>query len=269
MCHFQEVRKIKVHPTHIFNSIRLLFSKNKKSYYRFYRILGTFPHRLYYYEIALMHKSIKLKTENGRNINNERLEFLGDAILEAIVSDILFRKFGEHNEGFLTNTRAKMVKRETLNHIAQQIGLDELIRSDVPLSTTHNNYIGGNTFEALLGALYLDRGYLACFRFVEKKIIGTYINLDTISCQEENFKSKLLEWGQKNKVPISFQLINESKDTDYSPMFQSIVCIGNTEIGRGDGYSKKESHQKAAEKALKFIASNKDLIQQIECQAIV
>ncbi|MDO4948616.1 MAG: ribonuclease III domain-containing protein, partial [Bacteroidales bacterium] len=196
-------------------------------------------------------------------INNERLEFLGDAILEAIVSDILFRRYGDRNEGFLTNMRSKIVKRETLNCIAKQIGLDGLVRSDVPLSTTHNNYIGGNTFEALLGALYLDRDYQACYRFVEKKIIGTYINLDTISHQEENYKSKLLEWGQKHKVSVSFRLLNESVDKDFSPIFQSVVYIGDTEVGRGDGYSKKESHQKAAQDALRKIRSTKNFLMQI------
>ena len=247
----------------MYHKIRLLFNKNKKSYYCFYRILGSFPRNIHYYEIALMHKSIKQRGENGRCINNERLEFLGDAILEAIVSDILFRRFGSHNEGFLTATRSKMVKRETLNHIAKQIGLDGLIRTDVSLSTTHNNYISGNTFEALLGALYLDRGYRACYRFVAERIVGAYIDLDTISHQEENFKSKLLEWGQKHRVPISFKLLNESMDKDFSPMFQSVVYIGDMEVGRGEGYTKKESHQKAAQGALRTIRSTKNFLIQI------
>ena len=231
--------------------IRLLFCKDKESYLRFYRMLGFYPRNIRIYEQALLHKSLSVKSEKGW-VNNERLEFLGDAILDAVVADILYKKFEGKREGFLTNTRSKIVQRETLNKVASEIGLDKLIKYTVR-NSTHNSYMGGNAFEALIGAIYLDRGYRACKCFLEKRIIGQYIDVDKISRKEMNFKSKLIEWSQKNHLQISFELINQGYDNFYSPVFESEVLIEGISVGKGTGYSKKESQQNASSVALKKI----------------
>ena len=210
--------------SNITDRIRLLFRKDKESYFRFYKMLGFYPRNISIYEQALLHKSSSIKSEQGRLLNNERLEFLGDAILDAVVADIVYKKFEGKREGFLTNTRSKIVQRETLNRLAIEIGLDKLIKYSARQSS-HNSYMCGNAFEALVGAIYLDRGYRACKHFMEHRIIGPYINLEKISRKEVNFKSKLIEWSQKNRVELTFELITQSHDQCFSPTFESEVLI--------------------------------------------
>ena len=192
--------------SNLIDRVRLLFRKDRESYLCFYRMLGFYPHDIHIYEQALLHKSSSVKSDQGRLVNNERLEFLGDAILDAVVGDIVYQKFDGNREGFLTNTRSKIVSRESLNHVAEQIGLSKLVKFNTRHSC-HNNYMGGNAFEALVGAIYLDRGYAYCKDFMEHRIIGTYIDLNKVSRKEVNFKSKLIEWSQKNKVLLTFELI--------------------------------------------------------------
>ena len=235
--------------SNITDRIRLLFRKDKESYFRFYKMLGFYPRNISIYEQALLHKSSSIKSEQGRLLNNERLEFLGDAILDAVVADIVYKKFEGKREGFLTNTRSKIVQRETLNRLAIEIGLDKLIKYSARQSS-HNSYMCGNAFEALVGAIYLDRGYRACKHFMEHRIIGPYINLEKISRKEVNFKSKLIEWSQKNRVELTFELITQSHDQCFSPTFESEVLIEGIPAGRGIGYSKKDSQQRAAHEAM-------------------
>lgn len=208
-----------------------------------------------------MHRSSSI-CEQGRRINNERLEFLGDAILDAIVADILFHTFQTSKEGFLTNTRAKIVKRESLNEIAVKLGLDNFITYSMRTSS-HNNYMFGNAFEALIGAIYLDKGYRYCKKFVETRIIDPYIDLEKISKEEFNFKSRLIEWGQKHKVDIEFALIETIVDQDNNPVFQSQALLGGISGGIGIGYSKKESQQNAARIALNRIRRDKNYQQSV------
>ena len=234
------------------DKIRLLFRKDKEPYLCFYRILGFYPKDIRFYKQALVHKSTVMRTPSGRLINNERLEFLGDAILDAIVADIVYRHFEGKKEGFLTNTRSKIVQREMLNKLAVEIGLDKLIKY-ATRSSSHNSYMCGNAFEALIGAIYLDRGYKHCKRFIEHKIINKHIDLETISRKEMNFKSRLIEWSQKHKYEVSFELIEQLRDEDSSPMFHTEVKVEGLSAGKGTGYSKKESQQNAACKALKKI----------------
>ena len=244
------------------DSIRLLFRKDKESYLCFYRILGFYPHDIQIYELALMHKSLSVKSDQGRLINNERLEFLGDAILDAVVGDIVYQKFEGKREGFLTNTRSKIVSRESLNRIAEQIGLSKLLKFNTRHSA-HNSYVGGNAFEALVGAVYLDRGYNYCKDFIEQRIIGQCLDLDKISKKEVNFKSKLIEWTQKNKVVMTFELISQSLDEFNSPVFESEVKIEGIPACKGKGYSKKESQQEAAHETLSMIKKNSAFVESI------
>lgn len=245
------------------DKIRLLFRKDKESYFCFYKILGFYPRNIQLYQQALLHKSTSIRSEKGRPLNNERLEFLGDAILDAIVGDIVYKHFEGRREGFLTNTRSKIVQRETLNKLAVEIGLDKLVKYSTR-SSSHNSYMYGNAFEAFIGAIYLDQGYERCKRFMEEKIFKNYIDLDKMSRKEVNFKSKLIEWSQKSKVEVSFELIEQFLDEDYNPMFHTEIRIEGISAGKGTGYSKKESQQNAAQAALKKIKNDASFKEQIE-----
>ena len=239
----------------IIDRIRLPFRKEKELYSSLYTVIGFYPHNISFYKQALMHKSIKQRNSKGRPVNNERLEFLGDAVLDAIVGDIVYNHFQGKREGFLTNTRSKIVQRDTLNRLAQEIGISQLIMSNRHTSS-HNSYMEGNAFEALVGAIYLDRGYNACMQFMQKRILSQLINIDKVAYKEVNFKSKLIEWCQKNKVKIDFRLIDEKKDTDCSPVFKYQAVVEGIEGGTGEGYSKKESQQLASKKTLDMLKKN-------------
>lgn len=245
------------------NKIRLLFHKDRESYLCFYKILGFYPRNIQLYQQALLHKSTSIRSEKGRPLNNERLEFLGDAILDAIVGDIVYKHFEGRREGFLTNTRSKIVQRETLNKLAVEIGLDKLVKYSTR-SSSHNSYMYGNAFEAFIGAIYLDQGYNRCKHFMEEKIFKNYIDLDKMSRKEVNFKSKLIEWSQKSKVEVSFELIEQFLDEDYNPMFHTEIRIEGISAGKGTGYSKKESQQNAAQAALKKIKNDAAFKEEIE-----
>jgi ribonuclease-3 len=225
-------------------------------------MLGFYPRDIRIYEQALLHKSSSVKSDKGRLLNNERLEFLGDAILDAVVGDIVYQKFEGKREGFLTNTRSKIVSRESLNHVAEQIGLVKLIKFNTRQSA-HNSYMGGNAFEALVGAIYLDRGYEYCKYFMEHRIIGQYLNLEKLSRKEVNFKSKLIEWTQKNKVVIAFELISQTLDEFNSPVFETEILIEGIPACKGKGYSKKESQQIAAHETLNKIKKDSAFLEGI------
>ncbi len=239
-----------------------MFHKDKESYLHLYKILGFYPGNIQLYEQALLHKSSTIKSTNGKPINNERLEFLGDAILDAIVGDILFHHFDGKKEGFLTNTRSKIVQRDTLNRLAIEMGLDKLIIYSTR-TFSHNSYMYGNALEAFVGAVYLDKGYDKCKKFIQDRIINRYFDLDKLAHREVNFKSKLIEWSQKNKITISFELIEQFLDTENNPVFQTEVRVEGLTAGTGVGYSKKESQQNAAQMALEQIRSNALFIEKI------
>lgn len=244
------------------DKIKLPFRKDKELYLSLYDIIGCYPHNISYYKLALMHKSVARRTEKGKPANNERLEFLGDAILDAIVGDIVYQHFPGKREGFLTNTRSKIVQRDTLNRLAKEMGINRLILSS-GRSSSHNSYLGGNAFEALVGALYLDRGYEACRRFMEQRILGELINIDKVAYKEVNFKSKLIEWSQKNRAEIDFDMLDEKSDENGSPMFHFRVLVEGIEGGDGKGYSKKESQQIAAKATLQRLRKEKKFLDKV------
>ena len=225
-------------------------------------MLGFYPHKISLYQEALMHKSMLAHAKSGSPLNNERLEFLGDAILDAVVGEIVYHHFPCKPEGFLTNTRSKIVQRESLGRLAAEIGLDKLVRRNEH-NQTHNSYLAGNAFAALIGAIYLDRGYGHCKSFIRKKIMQRLIDIDKLAYQEVNFKSKLLEWCQKHKVSLEYVLLDETKTEDGSPLFNTKVVIGGIECARGKGYSKKESHQKASKNALHRLKHDRKLHEEL------
>ena len=234
----------------IIDIIKLPFREEKELFSALYPILGFYPRNIEYYKMALMHKSIRKRNDKGKPLNNERLEFLGDAILDAAVGYIVYRHYEGKREGFLTNTRSKLVSRETLGKIANEMGLGNLLLS-AGHSNSHNSYVEGNALEALVGAIYLDRGYEACLEFFEKQILGKYVDIDKVAFKEVNFKSKLLEWSQKNRVRLEFRMLKQQTDENGSPVFCFQVMLEGVEGERGTGFSKKESQQLASEATLK------------------
>lgn len=259
----------------LLDRMKLPFRKNKEFHSVLYDILGFYPHNIELYRTAFAHKSLAYRTERtsgneskdrrrkDRNprrnykerpqkpINNERLEFLGDAVLETVVSDILFRHFAGKREGFLTATRSKIVQRDMLNHLSADMGLEKLIQAAEGTRMTHTN-IGGNAFEALMGAIYLDRGYKYCHWFMANRIFGRYIDLEKIAQKEVNFKSKLLEWSQKNRINIHF---DDRAENGAQKGFVTIITIEGITLSRGEGRAKKDSQQEASKEALRRMRS--------------
>ena len=235
--------------SNLLDRIKLHFQKDSELRKALHSMLGFYPRNLEIYRIALAHKSHVYRNRKGRSFNNERLEFLGDAILEAVVSDIVFHRFERRSEGFLTSTRSKIVQRSSLNRLAKEIGLERLLQ--VPSQRRgHNSNIGGNAFEALVGAIYLDRGYKTCQWFVENKIVGCLLDIENVANKEVNFKSKLLEWTQKNRVQVDFENEETLDEKNDSPLFNSTILLEGLTAGEGRGYSKKESQQRASRDAL-------------------
>lgn len=246
----------------IIDRIRLPFRKEKELYSSLYDIIGFYPHDISYYKLALMHKSVMRRNAKGKPVNNERLEFLGDAILDAIVGDIVYQHFPGKREGFLTNTRSKLVQRDTLNKLAQEMGINQLILSSGHTSS-HNSYMGGNAFEALVGAIYLDQGYNACMRFMNKRILAQMINIDKVAYKEVNFKSKLIEWSQKNKVRLTYEQVLQEKDKNGNPIFEFKVVLEGVEGCAGRGFSKKESQQLASKLTLDKLKKKPQFIDEV------
>lgn len=249
----------------LIDRMKLFFRKDKELYSSMYSILGFYPHDISLYRTALTHKSMSSKLDRGkggRSLNNERLEFLGDAILEAVSSDAVFRKFPGKNEGFLTNTRSKLVQRKMLNKLSEQFGLNELIVLAANISP-HNNYLGGNALEALIGAVYLDRGYAVCQSFINERLFQGVADIEKIAESEINFKSKLIEWCQKNKVVLEFTLEPADKENPACPEFTSKVLMEKQQAATSRGLSKKECHQKAAKEVLDRIRQEPQFVEKI------
>lgn len=227
-----------------------LFSSSRKEFYLFLKdILGFYPRNLKLYDIAFIHKSASITDSQGNFVNNERLEYLGDAILGAIIADFLYNRFPQEDEGFLTKNRSKLVNRTFLTKLTFEMGLNVFIDSN----TTKNidkSHIYGDALEALIGAIYLDRDYQTAKYFVTKKILSKFVNLNEIEQNDTNFKSQLIEWSQKNKKELKFETIEESTDKTKQPKFIAIVEINNNEVGKGIGTSKKEAQQNAARQTL-------------------
>ncbi|MFN5942586.1 MAG: ribonuclease III [Bacteroidota bacterium] len=233
--------------------IRYLFSRNKALFVQLEHVLGFQPKQLRFYEIALTHRS----SSDEISRNNERLEFLGDAMLGAIVGEFLFRKYPSQDEGFLTEIRSRIVRRESLNAIATRMGIEKIVqynKYDRGLSRSH---IFGNALEALIGAIYLDRGYELTRHFVLNELIKNYIDLDTIEKTDTNYKNQLLTWAQKNMVSITFEELDVQQE-GIKRMFTIGIKMDETIIATGTGYNKKDAGQVAAQNAMQHLGiSNK------------
>ncbi|SHF39806.1 RNAse III [Mariniphaga anaerophila] len=229
-----------------------LFSSPRKEFYLFLKdLLGFYPSNLKLYDLAFVHKSASVHDSQGNLVNNERLEFLGDAILGAIIADFLYNRFPQQDEGFLTKNRSKLVNRAFLTHLTFDMGLNVFIDSN----TTKNidkSHIYGDALEALIGAIYLDAGYRKTKYFVTKRILSQFVNLNEVEQNDTNFKSQLIEWSQKNKKDIKFETTEEpASDKSKQPRFVAKVIVEDKKLGTGTGTSKKEAQQNAAQDTIK------------------
>lgn len=222
------------------------FSKNKPLSEFIHNDFGFYPHNIKLYELAFTHKSASENAIGNFKLNNERLEYLGDAVLSAAVADYLFRLFPTKAEGFLTEMRSRIVSRVSLNKLSQKLGFEQMIHYS---HDTHSNFksITGNAFEAFVGALYLDRGYDFTKHILIDRIIKVHIDLEQLEQTDVNFKSKLLEWTQKEKHHLEFKLLNE-KTGHQERLYKVVVVIDGKEYATGADHSIKGAEQLAAEK---------------------
>lgn len=237
----------------LFNRIHYFFARKKEPYASLTRIMGFSPIQLPYYQLALRHRSSK--EIDQQQSNNERLEFLGDAVLSSVMADLLYCRFPKKHEGELTSIRSRLVQRATLDPLAIKIGLDKLVVTNTQITQHYaSSHINGNALEALIGAIYLDRGYNYCIRFVRHIIDRYQVDLNTIATNDRNYKSQLLEWAQRSKYKLDFatEMLSFDKASN-TYQFKTQVLIDNRVIGEGTGSNKKESQQTASKAALNTI----------------
>lgn len=240
-------------------SFKKRYHKDKKYYKILNDIFGLYPNNVELYKLALIHRSASVyMEEGGLPVNNERLEYLGDAILEAIVSDYLFIEFPDKSEGFLTQLRSKIVSRASLNDIAVKIGLSKHVI--VQYSNNHiQKHLYGDALEAMIGAIYLDKGYDYVNRLVINDILGKNLDLNKITQIETDFKSRLIEWCQKHKLKVVFDTTPSDHYNDHAPSFVCRINVAKEQLGSGEGLSKKEAEQMAARESMTVLKKDKEL----------
>lgn len=235
----------------------LFFQRNKESkeFNSFFKnILGYVPRRTELYHVAFTHRSSS-SSHKGHRINNERLEYLGDAVLSAVVAEFLYKKYPYQGEGFLTELRSKIVSRASLNKLAMKIGLLELIEYQRDSSGGFKS-IGGDAFEALVGAIYLEKGYMFTRKVIIDKILCTYLDVESMAQADWNFKSKLIDWGQKNHKKVSFEVVRTITQGHASRrQYESQVSIDGVPQQTAVEFSIKASEQLAAEKTYKNLVA--------------
>ena len=236
----------------------LLFARRKESpeFYRFFKnVLGFTPRRTEVYHIALTHSSSST-VDHGHRVNNERLEYLGDAVLGAIVAEYLYRKYPMKGEGFLTEMRSKIVSRKSLGNLARKMGLPELVEHQRGHEGAFKS-LGGDAFEALIGAIYLEKGFRFTRRFIVDKLLCTYLDIDQIAQTDWNFKGKLIDWGQKNKQKVTFEIVRTlNRDREGRREYECRVNVDGKPRESAIGYTIKSAEQLAAEKTYKAIMAD-------------
>ena len=217
------------------------------------KIVGKRPVNLELYRLASQHTSVARETSHGIKESNERLEYLGDAVLGTVVAEFLFKKFPYKDEGFLTDIRSRIVNRETLNQLARKIGIPEILQFNPTRKHAHSyKSIYGDTLEALVGAVFLDRGFKSARKFVLRRLLLTHLDLDDIVNNNPNYKSKIIEWAHKEKKDIKFEIL-EVNGGKYYREFIAQVYIDDEPISKGSGFTKKKAEQDAAEKSIDIL----------------
>jgi len=234
--------------------VKIHFSTDKEIYQSIKNIFGFYPGNIFLYKLALRHRSVAKKVADGTRMSNERLEYLGDAILGAVVADYLFKKFPLKDEGFLTDMRSKIVSRVSLNKLSQKMGIDKLILVDND-SNKHFRSINGDAFEAIIGALFLDKGYDYSVRIIVKRILGVHFDIEALQATEMNHKSTLLEYCQKNKITLEYKVVNEVGN-GYRKQFEVEVIVDGKSLSKAIDYSIKGAEKLGAEKAFIKLVPN-------------
>ena len=211
-------------------------------------VFGFKPGNISLYKLAFRHKSVASSGTNGFKHSNERLEYLGDAVLSSVVADFLFKKFPYKDEGFLTEIRSRIVSRQNLNMLSRKLGLDNMIQTSRENQSVGTSILG-DAFEAFVGALYLDKGYRFTYRIIVQKIIQNHLDLDELISKEINFKSKLIEWAQKEKHSIEFVVAEELENSKKLKIYVVNLLIDGQLLSTGKDYSIKKAEQNAAEQA--------------------
>jgi len=242
----------------ITDTVKALFSADKELSQSLKNIFGFYPGNIFLYQLAFKHKSVSSETLNGYKLSNERLEYLGDAILSAVIADFLFKKFPYKNEGFLTEMRSRIVSRASLNKLSQKLGLDKLINYSTDGRSKFRS-VNGDAFEAFIGALYLDKGFEYTRKIIITRIVDMHIDLETLEKSDYNFKSKLIEWAQKEKQQLDFKLIGETGES-YDKMYIVEININDTAYASAKDFSIKGAEQLAAEKAWNIMTENGEII---------
>ena len=232
-----------------------LFAKKKESpeFYAFFKnVLGFTPRRTELYHTAFIHRSVSSVTE-GHRINNERLDYLGDAVLGTVVAEYLYKKYPLKGEGFLTEMRSKIVSRKSLGQLAVKIGMMELIEHQRGGEGAFKS-MGGDALEALIGAVYIEKGYRFTRRIIIRKLLCTYIDVDTVAQTEWNFKSKLIDWGQKNHKKVTFEIVRSVvRGQSGRREYECRVNIDGQPQQSAVEYTIKAAEQLAAEKTYKTL----------------
>ncbi len=226
------------------------FSSDKDLIFAMKNIFGFFPGNLTLYKLAFLHRSLAAE-QNGHKLSNERLEFLGDAVLSSIVAEYMFKKFPYKEEGFLTEMRSKMVSREALNKLSFKLGLDGFIQSNHD-ARNYFRSMGGDAFEAIIGAIYLDKGYNFTKRIVINRIINVHFDVDELEKLENNFKSKLIEWAQKERKEVKFNVVSEN-GTSGKKQYVVEITVDEVACATGCDFSIKGAEKIAAEKACNLL----------------
>jgi ribonuclease III len=238
--------------------IRVLLSADKALYVKIKNIFGFYPGNIFLYKLAFRHRSVAREESNGTRVSNERLEYLGDAILSAVVADYLFKMFPYKDEGFLTEMRSKIVSRAQLNKLSQRLGLDKLIHYNADSNNVYKS-VGGDAFEALIGAVYLDKGYEFARRVLIEKVILNHFDLEELENTNTNFKSRLIEWAQHEKKMLEFVTLKEVGN-GYNKQYLVEVLIDKQPSGQGRDYSIKGAEQNAAMKAIMWVEEEKERV---------
>ncbi|MBL7906114.1 MAG: ribonuclease III [Bacteroidales bacterium] len=234
--------------------LRFYLSGEKHFFEAIRNIFGFYPGNISLYKLAFTHKSQAEELHNGIRISNERLEFLGDTVLSTVVADYLFRMFPFKDEGFLTETRSKIVSRTQLNKLSLKLGVDQLIIHTQDKNNVYKS-IKGDAFEALIGAIYLDKGYDFTRKILINRVIKNNFDLNELINTDLNFKSRLIEWAQKEKMPMEFVVVKEV-GAGYQKQYIVNVMVNNELAGTGRDYSIKGAEQNASMKALEFFGIN-------------
>ncbi|MFM8433020.1 MAG: ribonuclease III [Bacteroidota bacterium] len=235
----------------VFDRLRFFFSSDKRFASALRNLLGFTPHNISVYHLAFRHRSTAEEHPSGVRLSNERLEYLGDAVLGAVIAELLFRKFPFREEGFLTEMRSRIVNRDNLNRLAMKLGIDRFMDGSIdPGAKSRSVY--GDAFEALIGAVYIDRGYATTRKLILDRIVRHHIDLEDIEQADNNYKSKLINWAQRERRNVDFELLEEVENGGKR-LLRVRVMVDGEEVARGEDYSKKRAEQIAAGRAIEHL----------------